>query len=132
MLTTALLAAVLALTAAPVYQTSRSVLVLTGGNPSDSEVMTMALESLFTSKGLAAEVKTRGNLPQSIDEIHSMISVDRKPESPVMTVVVSSPNRDVSEQVSAQVVPSLTAVFERAQEPLAVESRLRGPIFQEV
>ncbi|MGB3410495.1 MAG: hypothetical protein WBA45_04810 [Microthrixaceae bacterium] len=132
MLVTALLAGVLALTRPPIYETSRSVLVLTGGNPSDSEVMTMALESLFTSKGLAAEVKRRGDLPQSIDQISSMISVERKPESPTMTVVVSSPSREESEQISAQVVPALTAVFERAQDPLAVESRLRGPIFQEV
>ncbi len=132
MLVTAMLAGVLALTRPPIYETSRSVVVLTGGNPSDSEIMTMALQSLLTSKGLAAEVKRRGDLPQSIDAINSMISVERKPESPTMTVVVSSPDRVESEQISAQVIPALTAVFERAQDPLPVESRLRGPIFQEV
>jgi Mrp family chromosome partitioning ATPase len=38
----------------------------------------------------------------------------------------------VSEAVSAQIVPSLTAVFETAQRDLPVESRITGPIFQEV
>jgi uncharacterized protein involved in exopolysaccharide biosynthesis len=67
MLVTAAIAAALALTNPPTYQTTRSVLVLSGANPNDNEVLARALESLLTSKGLAAVFKRRGDLPQSID-----------------------------------------------------------------
>lgn len=132
MLITAAIAAALALTNPPVYQTTRSVLVLSGANPNDNEVITRALESLLTSKGLAAEVKRRGDLPQSIDAISGMIAAKRSPESAYMDIVVSNPDKDVSEQVSAQVIPALTGVFETAQRDLPVESRISGPVFQEV
>jgi len=132
MLITAALAAALALTNPPTYQTTRSVLVLSGANPNDNEVLSRALESLLKSKGLAAEVKRRGDLPQSIDEISGMIGAKRSPESAYMDIVVSNPDRAVSEAVSAQVIPALTGVFETAQGDLPVESRITGPIFQEV
>lgn len=132
MLVTAAIAAALALTNPPVYQTTRSVLVLSGANPNDNEVLTRALESLLTSKGLAAEVKRRGDLPQSIDAISGMISAKRSPESAYMDIVVSNPDKAVSEAVSAQVIPALTGVFEDAQRDLPVESRITGPVFQEV
>lgn len=132
MLVTAAIAAALALTNPPIFETSRSILVLSGANPNDNEVLTRALESLLTSKGLAAEVKRRGDLPQSIDQISAMINASRKPESAFMDVVVSNPDKAVSEQVSAQVIPALSGVFESAQQDLPVESRITGPIFQEV
>jgi Mrp family chromosome partitioning ATPase len=132
MLVTAAIAAALALTNPPVYQTTRSVLVLSGANPNDNEVLARALQSLLTSKGLAAEVKRRGDLPQSIDSISAMIDADRSPESAYMDVVVSNPDKAVSEAVSAQVIPALTGVFETAQQDLPVESRITGPVFQEV
>lgn len=132
MLVTAAIAAALALTNPPTYQTTRSVLVLSGANPNDNEVLARALESLLTSKGLAAEVKRRGNLPQSIDEISGMIGAKRSPESAYMDIVVSNPDRAVSEAVSAQVIPALTGVFETAQQDVPVESRITGPVFQEV
>jgi Mrp family chromosome partitioning ATPase len=132
MIITAALAATLALTNPPVYQTSRSVLVLSGANPNDNEVLARALQSLLTSKGLAAEVKRRGDLPQSIDEISGMIGAKRSPESAYMDIVVTNPDKDVSEAVSAQVIPALTGVFDNAQRDLPVESRITGPVFQEV
>ena len=132
MLVTGAIAAALALTNPPVYQTTRSVLVLSGANPNDNEVLARALQSLLTSKGLAAEVKRRGDLPQSIDGISGMISAKRSPESAYMDIVVSNVDKEVSEQVSAQVIPALTGVFETTQQDLPVESRINGPLFQEV
>ncbi len=132
MFVVAALAAVAAISSPPNYETTRAVMVVSGANPNDNEVVTQALQSIVESKAFAAEVKRRGDLPQSIDAINSMISVKRKPESAFMSIVVKSPDRKESEQISAQVVPALTSAFESAQRDLPVESRIRGPIFQEV
>lgn len=131
-LVTAALGGVLAATSEPIYNTTRSVIVLSGANPNDNEILTRALESVLNSKGLAAEVKRRGELPQSIDAISGMIGTSRPPESAYMDIVVSHPDPEVSEAVSAQVIPALSGVFESAQQNLPVEQRIRGPVFQEV
>lgn len=131
-LVTAVIAVVLASLSPPVYQTSRGVIVLSGSNPNDNDVLTRALEGIVKSKGLAAEVKRRGDLPQSIDQIAGAIGTSRKPESPFMEVVVSSPDKEVSEQISALVVPALRDVFVRNQQEIPLEQRIPGPIFQEV
>jgi Mrp family chromosome partitioning ATPase len=115
----------------PVYNTTRSILALSGANASDNEVLNRALEALVKSKQLAAEVKRRGDLPQSIDEINGMISTSRSPESPYMDLIVTNPDQEVSEQVSAQVIPALSGIFEFAQADLPVEQRIQGPIFSE-
>lgn len=132
MVVTAALAGALAAVNPPIYETSRSVIVLSGANSNDNEVLTRALESIIKSKGLAAEVKRRGDLPQSIDAIAAMISTSRKPESAFMDVIASNPDREVSEAVSAQIIPALASIFETAQTDLPVESRITGPVFQEV
>lgn len=129
---TAALAGVIAAVNPPQYKTTRSVIAVSGTNPTDSEVLNRALESIVKSKGLAAAVKERGDLPQSIDQISAMISTDRSPESPFMDIIVTHPDREVSEQVSAQVVPALYSVFNDAQSDIPVEQRIRGPIFQEL
>lgn len=116
----------------PQYQTTRAVIAIQGANPTANEVLNRALEALVKSKGLAAEVKRRGDLPQSIDEINGMISTKRSPESPYMEIIVTHPDQEVSELVSAQVIPALSGVFETAQTDLPVEQRIQGPIFQEV
>ncbi len=125
-------AGALAAVQVPQYQTSRSVIVLSGGNPNDNEVLTLALESIIKSKGLAAEIKRRGDLPQSIDEISGMVSTKRSPEAAFMDVVVTNPDREVSEQVSAQVIPALRGIFDEAQEDTPVDQRISGAIFKEV
>ncbi len=132
MLVTAAIAGALAAVNPPVYNTTRSIIVVSGANPSDNEVLNRALESLINSKGLAAEAKRRGDLPQSIDQISAMVSAKRSPESPYIDVIVTNPDQQVSEQVSAQVIPALSGVFETAQRDLPVEQRIQGPIFQEV
>ena len=129
---TAIVAVVFASLSPPVYNTTRSVIVLSGSNPNDNDVLSRALESLVSSKGMAAEVKRRGDLPQTIDQISGMISTKRQPESPYMDVVVSSPNKAESEEVSAQVIPAMRGVFDANQREIPVEQRIPGPIFQEV
>ena len=47
-----------------------------------------------------------------------------------MDIIVTNPDQDVSEQVSAQVIPALAGVFETAQTDLPIEQRIQGPIFQ--
>ena len=56
-LVTAAIAGALAAVNPPVYNTSRSIIVVSGANPTDNEVLNRALEALVSSKGLAAEVK---------------------------------------------------------------------------
>jgi Mrp family chromosome partitioning ATPase len=129
---TAVVAVVFAQLSPPVFKTARSVIVLSGANPNDNEVLSMALENIVTSKGMAAEIKRRGNLPQSIDAITGLISTERSPTSPYMDIVVSSPDKKESEQVSAQVIPALRGVFDANQREIPVEQRIPGPIFQEV
>jgi Mrp family chromosome partitioning ATPase len=132
MIVTAALAGALAAVNPPIYETSRGVMVMGGQNANDNEILTRALESIIESKGLAAEVKRRGDLPQSIDQIAAMISTSRSPESPYMDVIAASPDREESEAVSAQIIPSLTAMFEAAQVRTPVEQRIDGALFQEV
>lgn len=132
MVVTGAVAGALAAVNPPVYNTTRSIIVLSGANPNDNEVLTRALEALVNSQGLAAEVKRRGDLPQSIDAISAMINPERSPESAFMNIVVTHPDQEVSEAVSAQVVPALAGVFETAQSDLPVDQRIQGPIFQEV
>lgn len=128
----AALAGALAAVNPPQYKTTRSIIAVSGTNPTDSEVLNRALESIVKSKGLAAAVKERGDLPQSIDQISAMISTDRSPESPFMDIIVTNPDKEVSEQVSAQVIPALYSVFNDAQSDIPVEQRIQGPIFQEL
>lgn len=116
----------------PQYQTTRSIIILSGANPNDNEVLSLALEGLVSSPGLAAEVKRRGDFPQSIDQIASMISASRRPETALMDIIVTHPDQEVSEAVSAQVIPALSGVFERAGDDLPVEARLTGAVFYEV
>ena len=132
MIVTAALAGALAAVNPPIYETTRGVMVQGGQNSNDNEILTRALESIIESKNLAAAVKTRGDLPQSIDAIASMISTSRSPESPYMDVIASSPDREESEAVSAQIIPALTFLFEDAQRNTPVEQRIQNSVFQEV
>jgi len=132
MLLTGLLAVVAAQSSPPIYKTSRSILVLSGSNPNDNDILVRSLESLVKSKGLAGEIKRRGNLDLPIDQIAGSISTKRAPESAYLDIVAASASRTESEAISAQVVPALRGVFEANQRELPVQSRIPGPIFQEV
>jgi capsular polysaccharide biosynthesis protein len=132
MLVTATIAVVFSSLGPPIYNTSRSIIVYSGNNPNDNDILSTAIESIVKSKGMAAEVKRRGGFEQSIDQISGMIGTDRSTESPYMDVVVSSPDKAESEAISSQVIPSLRSVFENNQRETPVDQRISGPIFQEV
>ena len=132
MLVTATVAVIFAMLSPAVFNTSRSIIVYSGNNPNDNDILSTAIESIVKSKGMAAEVKRRGDFPETIDQIDALIGTDRSPESPYMDIVVSSPDKQQSEDISAQVIPSLRSVFESNQRQIPVDQRISGPIFQEV
>ena len=132
MLVTATVAVVFTQMSPPVFETSRSIIVYSGGNPNENDALSMALEDIIKSKGLAAEIRRRGGFEESIDQIGGMISTQRSPFSPIIDIVVSSPARSQSEAVSAQVIPSLKAVFDANQREIPAAQRIAGPVFQEV
>ncbi len=132
MLVTAAIAVAFSMLGAAVFNTSRSIIVYSGNNPNDNDILASAIESIVTSKGMAAEVKRRGDFSESIDTIASMIGTVRSPDSPYIDIVVSSPDKQQSEDISTQVIPSLRSVFESNQRQIPVDQRISGPIFQEV
>lgn len=131
-LVTGAVAVLFALLSPPVYQTERSVIVYSGGNANENDVLSAAIQDIIGSKGMAAEVKRRGGFEESIDQIDALISTSRSPRSPTIEIIVSSPDKDQSEAVSAQVIPALQAVFESNQRQLPVEQRIAGPVFQQI
>jgi len=132
MLVTATVAIIFTQVSPPTYQTERSILVYSGGNANENDVISAALEDIIKSPGMAAEVKRRGNFDQSIDSISSKISTSRKPLSPYIDVITSSADQEESEALSAQVIPALSSVFEANMRDMPVEQRIAGPVFQEV
>lgn len=124
-------AGILAAISPPRYETTRAVILLSGSNPNDNEVLTVALESIVKSKHFAAEVKRRGGFDESIDKISATIGARRKPLSAFLEVTATHEDREFSEAVSAQVIPSLSAIFESAQDDVPVQNRIRGAVFKE-
>ncbi len=132
MLITAVIAVVLSQSSPPRYETKRSMIVYSGANANENDVLSAAFEQIVNSTQMAAEVKRRGGFEESIDQIDAMISTRRSPLSPYIDVVATSADRELSEAVSAQIIPALTAVFQAQQQDLPVDQRIAGPIFQEV
>ncbi|MCP4435645.1 MAG: hypothetical protein GY812_09150 [Actinomycetia bacterium] len=131
-LVTGVIAVVFSQLSPPIYETTRSIIVYSGGNANENDVLSAAIEDIVKSKGMAAEVKRRGGFEESIDEIDGLIGTSRSPLSPYIDITVSSPVKEQSEAVSAQVIPSLQAVFESNQRQLPVEQRIAGPVFQQI
>ncbi|MCB9387063.1 MAG: hypothetical protein H6517_04485 [Microthrixaceae bacterium] len=132
MLITAVIAVVFSQLSPPRYETRRSMIVYSGANANENDVLSGAFEQIVTSTQMAAEVKRRGGFEESIDQIDAMISTDRSPLSPYIDVISTSADKDLSEAVSAQILPALTAVFQAQQVDLPVSQRISGPVFQEV
>ena len=132
MLITAVIAVVFSQLSPPRYETRRSMIVYSGANANENDVLSAAFEQIVTSTQMAAEVKRRGGFEESIDQIDAMISTDRSPLSPYIDVISTSADKDLSEAVSAQILPALTAVFQAQQVDLPVSQRISGPVFQEV
>ncbi|MEZ5238055.1 MAG: hypothetical protein R2716_03580, partial [Microthrixaceae bacterium] len=132
MLVTAVVAVVFSQLSPPRYETTRSFIVYSGNSTNENDVISAALEEIVKSPAMAAEVKRRGDFEQSIDQIDSMISTRRSPLSPYVDVIATSADKELSEAVSAQVLPALRAVFDSQQSELSVDQRIAGPVFQEV
>ena len=132
MLITAVIAVVFSQLSPPRYETRRSMIVYSGANANENDVLSGAFEQIVTSTQMAAEVKRRGGFEESIDQIDAMISTSRSPLSPYIDVISTSADKDLSEAVSAQILPALTAVFQAQQVDLPVSQRISGPVFQEV
>ena len=132
MLITAVIAVVFSQLSPPRYETRRSMIVYSGANANENDVLSAAFEQIVTSTQMAAEVKRRGGFEESIDQIDAMISTSRSPLSPYIDVISTSADKELSEAVSAQILPALTAVFQAQQVDLPVSQRISGPVFQEV
>ena len=132
MLITAVIAVVFSQLSPPRYETRRSMIVYSGANANENDVLSGAFEQIVTSTQMAAEVKRRGGFEESIDQIDAMISTSRSPLSPYIDVISTSADKELSEAVSAQILPALTAVFQAQQVDLPVSQRISGPVFQEV
>ena len=132
MLISAVIAVVFSQLSPPRYETTRSFIVYSGSNANENDVISAALEQIVKSPAMAAEVKRRGGFEESIDQIDAMISTSRSPLSPYVDVIATSPDKELSEAVSAQILPALNAVFDAQQGELPVEQRIAGPVFQQV
>jgi Mrp family chromosome partitioning ATPase len=132
MLITGAIAVVFVQLSPPVYETQRSIIVYSGANPNDNDTLSRAIEDIVRSKGLAAEVRRRGEFEQSIDQIAGTVNTKRSPISPVIDIIVSSPDKAESEAISAEVIPALRAVFDANQRNIPAAQRIPGPVFQEV
>ena len=86
MLITAVIAVVFSQLSPPRYETRRSMIVYSGANANENDVLSGAFEQIVTSTQMAAEVKRRGGFEESIDQIDAMISTSRSPLSPYIDV----------------------------------------------
>jgi len=114
------------------YVVTRSFIVLAGSNATDNDTLIRGLEVILSDRGFATQLKARAELDLPAETVKSMISVDRPALSPMLNVKTTSEDLELAEAVSAQLEPTLTAVFLRNQRNLPVESRISGPIVQEV
>ena len=114
------------------YVVTRSFLVLAGSNATDNDTLIRGLEEILSNRGFATQLKSRAEIDLPAETIAGMISVDRPALSPLLDVETSSEDLELAEAISAQLEPTLTAVFLRNQRNLPVESRIAGPIVQEV
>ncbi len=79
MLVTATVAVVFAPLSPPVYETTRSIIIYSGANANENDVLSAAIENIVRSKGMAAEIKRRGDFSESIDQINAMVGTSRDP-----------------------------------------------------
>lgn len=115
------------------YVVTRTFIVIAGNNATDNDTLIRGLEAILSDRGFATELKARAEITDlSAEEIKAMISIDRPALSPNLNVAVSAPERGSAEQISAEVEPTLTAMFQRYQEDIPVEQRIPGPIVKQI
>lgn len=120
------------LTLEPQFAVTRTLLVVTGSNPTDNTTVVTSFQAIIGDKGFATELKARTGTDLQVSEIMGMISVDSPPESTVLQITVQSPTLATANELSGQVAPTLRDLIMRQQRDLPVEQRIPGPIFNEI
>lgn len=120
----------------PDYEVARSFLIMSGATPDDNEVLVGAAQEILESHEFAGALHARLDVDiaerLTVDAVATAISVSRPPSSAVMKVAVQAPDLADAEQLSAEVLPTLTAIMESGQRTLPIEDRIPGPIVQEL
>lgn len=119
-------------TLAPQYAVTRTLLVVTGGNPSDNSTIVQSFGAIIGDKGFATELKARTGTDLMVSEIQGMISVDSPPESAILQITVQGPHLQQAEELSGQIAPTLRDMILRQQSQLPLQQRIPGPIFNEI
>lgn len=119
-------------TLAPQYAVTRTLLVVTGSNPSDNSTIVQSFGAIMTDKGFATELKARTGTDLLVSEIQGMISVASPPESAILQITVQGPHLQQAEELSGQIAPTLRDMIRRQQRDLPLEQRIPGPIFNEI
>lgn len=119
-------------TLAPQYAVTRTLLVVTGGNPSDNTTIVQSFGAIIGDKGFATELKARTGTDLMVSEIQGMISVDSPPESAILQITVQGPHLQQAEELSGQIAPTLRDMILRQQSQLPLQQRIPGPIFNEI
>ena len=114
------------------FVVTRSMLITSGGNPNDSDTLTRAFQEIMADQGFASEIKVQSGLKLPAETIKSMITVSRPPAAATISVSVRWSEMAEARQVSDLIVPTLEATVMRGQRNLPIESRIPGPIIQEL
>jgi len=121
-----------ALTVPPKYAVTRTLLVVTGANPTDNSTIVMSFGAIIRDKGFSTELKARTGSDLLVSEIMGMISVNSPPESAILQITVEAPHLEQAEELSGQIAPTLRDMIFRQQRELPIEQRIPGPIFNEI
>jgi capsular polysaccharide biosynthesis protein len=116
----------------PQYAVSRTLLVVSGPNPTDNTTIVASFAAIMTDKGFATELKARAGLDIPVSQLQGMISVDSPPESTIIKVTVQGPRLAQAEQISGQVAPTLRALIDADQRQTPINQRIPGPYFREI
>jgi capsular polysaccharide biosynthesis protein len=116
----------------PQYAVSRTLLVVSGPNPTDNTTIVASFAAIMTDKGFATELKARAGLDIPVSQLQGMISVDSPPESTIIKVTVQGPRLAQAEQISGQVAPTLRALIDADQRQTPIDQRIPGPYFREI
>jgi len=116
----------------PQYAASRTFLVQAGANPNDNATIVRSFQAIMSTTNFATELKARSDLTLPVATIAGMIAVDNPAESALLEVRVTYSDLKVADRVSENILPTIRDIIEANQRQLPVESRIPGPIIQEL
>lgn len=114
------------------YAVTRTLIVMSGNNSNDNDTLIRSFEAIMGHKGFATELKARTDIDLPVETLKSMISVDRPALSANLEVTTRSEKLALAKTVSDEIIPTLQEIVESGQKSLPIESRIPGPIVQEV